>query len=294
MSSNIHIFTHSDLDGAGCLMAILWAFPDATITYTAVSSAHSFEEEFLKLNKKKPISQYDVVFVTDLSILEKDIHLIDRKNVIFIDHHKSSLQLKFSVAKTFISKFTSCTLLVYKLFKSKLDITNQQKHLLILIDDYDSYTFSFSKTRELNTLFWSHYQNNISLFLEDFNNGFVSFTPLQRQALLIYQNKLQSSIDTLTTYKATLTIQGAECKVVAAFADIAINDISDYIINKYVPDVAIVINLKTQRVSFRRNNKHIDVSILAKKLCDGGGHEAAAGGKLTEKFLEFTRMFEPT
>lgn len=293
MSSNIHIFTHSDLDGAGCLLALLWAFPDDNVTYTVVGNSHSFEEEFNKVNSRKSINTYDTVFVTDLSILDKDIHLIDKKNVIYVDHHKSSLNLKFNYAKSFIKVFTSCTLFLYKLFKTKLDISSSQKELLILIDDYDSYTLQFAKTKDLNMLFWSHYHNNISMFLQDFNQGITSYTSLQLKALNIQKQKIQDTIDGLSIFKATANIQGASRDIVAAFADIAINDISDYIINKFIPDIAIVINLKTTRVSFRRNNREVDVSLLAKKLCDGGGHEAAAGGKVTEQFLEFTKLFVP-
>lgn len=293
MSSNIHIFTHSDLDGAGCLLALIWAFPDAIITYTVIGSSHSFEEEFKRATSRKSIDQYSTVFVTDLSIHEKDIYLIDKKNVVYIDHHKTSLNLKFNHAKTFVKIFSSCTLFLYKLFKTKLDINSAQKELLILIDDYDSYKLQFIKTKDLNMLFWSHYNHNVSLFLQDFNQGINKYTPLQINALNIQKQKIQNTIDGLVVYRTTANIQGILCNIVATFADIAINDVSDFIINKFIPDIAIVINLKNSRVSFRRNNREIDVSLLAKKLCDGGGHEAAAGGKVTEQFLEFTKVFKP-
>lgn len=293
MSSNIHIFTHSDLDGAGCLLALAWSFPDNVITYTIISNASSFEEEFHKKNNQRPISSYDTVFITDLSIQEKDIPLIDKRNVIYIDHHKTSLDLKFNYAKSFIKIFSSCTLFIYKLFKSKLDISSAQKELLILIDDYDSYQLKFNKTKDLNMLFWSHYVNNISLFLQDFNQGIAAYTPLQLKALSIQKQKLQNTLDTLQIFKAAAVIQGLKRSITAAFSDVSINEVSDYLLSKYSTDIAIVVNLKSNRVSFRRNNSDIDLSELAKKLCNGGGHEAASGGKITEQFLEFTKLFTP-
>ena len=35
------------------------------------------------------------------------------------------------------------------------------------------------------------------------------------------------------------------------------------------------------------------VSLLAKKLCSGGGHPGSAGGKLTDKFASLTKQFIP-
>ena len=57
--------------------------------------------------------------------------------------------------------------------------------------------------------------------------------------------------------------------------------------------MGIVVNLKTQSVSFRRaKNSAINVAKLAAKVADGGGHEAAAGGKLSDNFLNFTKIFK--
>ena len=294
MSSNIHIFTHNDLDGIGCLQALIWCFPEADISYTTISSVSEFNKEYHISNKKKEIDSYDKVFVTDLSLLEQDLNLIDKKNVIFIDHHKTSLNFKFINAANFTRLFSSCTLLIYKLFKSSLDINNYQKNLLILIDDYDSYKLSFSKTKNLNILFWAHYYNNVPLFLSDFNDGFNQFNSLQNKIINIQKQKISDTIKNLKPFYTKTKIQNIECNVVAAFADTAINDVSDYLLQQYNADISIVVNLKSDRVSFRRKNTAIDLSILAKKLCNGGGHEAAAGGKITEIFLEFTKIFSET
>lgn len=294
MSSNIHIFTHNDLDGIGCLQTFIWCFPEANITYTTISSSSEFNKEYYKANKKKEIDSYDKVFVTDLSLLEQDLNLIDKKNVIFIDHHKTSLNFKFVNAANFTKLFSSCTLLVYKLFKSSLDINNYQKNLLILIDDYDSYRLSFSNTKNLNTLFWAHYYNNVPLFLSDFHDGFIKFDSLQNKIINIQNQKTIETIKNLKPFYTKTKIQNIECSIIAAFADTAINDVSDYLLQQHSADISIVVNLKSDRVSFRRKNTAIDLSLLAKKLCDGGGHEAAAGGKITEIFLEFTKIFSET
>lgn len=291
MSSNIHVFTHNDLDGLGCLLTIIWAFPDASITYTCVSNANTFKEQY---NQETANKKFNKIFITDLSLRQQDVSLIDKSNVIFIDHHKTSLNLHFEHAKKFIQIYTSCSLLVYKLLKSQCTLNSNQKQLLIYIDDYDSYNLKFNLSKQLNALFWSHYQNNASLFIKDFVNGIVPFTSLQNQAIKIYNTKLNNTISSLRVFKSTARIQENLCSITAAFADNAINNIADYLLKQYNSDIIIIINLKTNRVSFRRN-KHtsIDVSLLAQTLCDGGGHELAAGGEITEKFLLFSKIFKP-
>jgi oligoribonuclease NrnB/cAMP/cGMP phosphodiesterase (DHH superfamily) len=291
MSSNIHVYTHNDLDGLGCLLTIIWAFPDSTVSYTCISNANTFKEQYTKAQNNK---SFDKIFITDLSLKQEDIHLIDKNNVIFIDHHKTSLNLQFTNAKKFVQIFSSCSLLVYKLLKSQCILDYNQKQLLVYIDDYDSYNLKFNISKQLNVLFWAHYQNSASLFIEDFFKGFKALTPLQSQAINIYNKKFNDIINNLKVFKCTAVIQNISSSITAAFAETSINDVSDYLFQKHNSDIIIIVNLRNNRVSFRRKkNIPIDVSLLAQNLCNGGGHDQAAGGEITEKFLLFSKIFEP-
>ena len=56
----------------------------------------------------------------------------------------------------------------------------------------------------------------------------------------------------------------------------------------------MMINLKNIRVYLRRNrNIDFNLSKFAKKICDGGGHEYAAGGILNNNVLALSKQFEP-
>ncbi len=82
--------------------------------------------------------------------------------------------------------------------------------------------------------------------------------------------------------------------VVATFANYAINELAHFLINKYNTDISIIVNTQAKTVSFRRSKQcDADLSILATKLCQGGGHAASAGGKLTEQFANLTKTFVP-
>ena len=295
MSKNIHIFTHNDLDGAGSLLALIWAFPEDKITYTTINNntAANFTD-FINKDWGKTLSNYDSVFITDLSLSEKHIPVIDKDNVIFIDHHKSSLNLKFDKAKSFIKLYSSCAMYIYNIFKNIIDINKKQKELLVYIDDYDSYTLNFKTSKDLNILYWDYYSTSISTFLTDYSEGFVPFTDLQKNIISFNKQKLQKLTTTLNFYKTTTEIQSKKCKIVSTFADKYINDIAVYMIEKHNADIAIVVSLEQSRVSFRkRKGLEVDVSALSQKLCDGGGHESASGGKITDNFLIFSKMFTP-
>lgn len=293
MSSNIHVFTHHDLDGIGSLLALIWAFPDANITYTTVSNPQEFASKFQDKYFTSKINTYNKIFITDLSILEKDIPLIDKENVVFIDHHISSVNLKFKYAKNIIKKYSSCAMLIYKSFKDRIDISNSQKQLLIYIDDYDSYQLKFKKSWEINCLFWEMYSKNIGNFLLDYNEGYKELNSVQTNIVNNYKQKIDATIRESSLHSAVLTIQDSTCNVGAMFSDFAINDIASYIINTQKKDIAVVINLKTNRVSFRKSSTcSVNMAKFALHLCEGSGHEAAAGGPLTENFLEFSRVFK--
>jgi len=81
---------------------------------------------------------------------------------------------------------------------------------------------------------------------------------------------------------------------VATFANYAVNELAHFLIKKYNADIGIVVNTQAKTVSFRRSKQSdADLSILATKLCQGGGHSASAGGRLTEKFANLTKTFTP-
>jgi len=164
MSSNIHIFTHHDLDGIGSLLAIIWAFPDSNITYTTASNSQELVSKFNEKTFQENSNKYSKIFVTDISIQQKDANIIDRENLIYIDHHISSLGLNFKKAHAVIKDYSSCAMLIFKVFKDKLALTAQQKQLLIYIDDYDCFQLKFQNSWNLNCLFWEMYKKTFLNF----------------------------------------------------------------------------------------------------------------------------------
>jgi len=87
-------------------------------------------------------------------------------------------------------------------------------------------------------------------------------------------------------------IDGKERKVVCIQCDHNTNEVAYEVLKKHNADICLVVNLKSKSVSFRKSKScNVNLSKLANKLCDGGGHSDSAGGAVNEKFLKLSKMF---
>ena len=125
---------------------------------------------------------------------------------------------------------------------------------------------------------------------EEFNDGFSNFNDNQLKIIDFYKNKIDKIIKESDFYVGDFKIQGIFRKVIATFADTCINEVAAEL-TKMGYEIAIVVNTKSQKVNFRKNHlSNVDLSKLAKALSDGGGYKNTAGGLLTEKFMNFTKL----
>jgi len=283
------VWTHYDLDGIMCYLLLKW-FLKIDIEFKS-TLPKKFRDDYTQWMANNT-TQYDKIFITDLDIAEH-ADLVDKPNVIIIDHHKShNDNFNYKHATTVIRPETSAAKLLYKTFKDKFeDITIPQKKLLLLVDDYDCYKLDLPDSRKLNILFWNS-NNAFETFVKDFNHGFTMFNVQQETAIKYHLEKIQKIFNEAPIYSGNITIQGKKRSVCATFVNKYINDIVDMVYDKYKSDLIIVVNTNQQSVHFRRG-KHctdLDVSEFAKKIADGGGHEFAGGGKITENFMQFTKL----
>jgi len=287
------VWSDFDLDGTGSILFLKWVYPDATIVFKN-TKVNAFRDEFTTWLKSDSFGNYDKVFFLDLDV-SKNADLVDNEKSIVIDHHLSHVENKtvYKKSKTVIEECTSCMLLMYKTFKSRVNLTDPQKLLVLMIDDFDSYKLAIKESILLNYLFTDmqrgEYATKVDRFLAEFKDGFTKFTPMQVNIIKFYYNRVQKAIETAEYFQGVVRIQGKERKIMSVITDTAINDVCEYILNKG-NDIAIAFNPKTQSISFRTKQQDIDVSKVAEKLCGGGGHRYAAGGKLTDNFVEFTKL----
>lgn len=290
------VFTDADLDGSMCYM-LLKLCATNTLPYK-VTTVTKFHDDFKAWLKRNDPGEYNKIIITDLDISQQSIELVDLPNVHIIDHHSTHVENrnKYKHANANVIEYSSCAKLIYKLFKNKIDkhITPNQKKLLLLVDDYDSWTHRYPQSKQLNYIFWNYQGDRLDKFLKDFATGFRQFTPAQLKAITFYERKLNKTISNLKYHQATISIQKQKCNCICTFASTLISDVGNHLIDDKHADIGFVVNLDSNRVSIRKNLKcSVDVGKLAKLLIDGGGHEAAAGGVCTEKFLQFSKNFTP-
>ena len=292
--SKVHVFTDADLDGAGCLFALKKAFPDHNITYS-VTTEKKFRSSILSWLERDDFSNYDTVFVCDLNIKD-DIALINQPNVIVFDHHAEHTERinEYTQAKPAIKDYSSCTLLMYEALKLSEKLTDYEKLLVKIVDDYDSYTLKIPYSRKLNQVFWNYTGDRVHKFLEDFGNGFKGFNKFHKNALEIVERRIEEYFQKETIYKGSINIGDSSYSIIGGFFSFSPNEISERIIQENGCDIVILMNIKTKTCTFRKSKDcPVNMGKLAEKLADGGGHEDAAGCLMNDNIINLTKLLQP-
>ena len=285
---------HADIDGAASYCVLCW-FKKKRIPIKALSQSDFIN--FWKNSILKNIELFEKIYVFDLNVGEH-YELFDFSNVVIVDHHQESIQNKdkYKRAKVFCEDSKSTAVLLYKSlkgFKKEEFLSKEQKLLLLAASDYDSYTFDIPFSKDLNYLFWSYQGDRVAKFYDEFNDGFKGFNGFQKNIITFYKKRLYETIKDLQVYSGDYNVGGKIYKIFSTFADFGINDVADHIISTCKADICVVVNLKTNRVSFRKSSKcPVKLNQLANILSNGGGHEDAAGGILNDTFINFSKSLK--
>lgn len=285
---------HADIDGATSYCILCW-YKHSRVPVKALSQSDFIT--FWKNSILKNIELFEKIYVFDLNV-GNHYELFDFSNVTLVDHHQESIDNKhnYKRARVYFEDSQSTAILLYKSLKTigqKEFLSAEQKLLLLAASDYDSYTFQIPFSRDLNYLFWSYQGDRVAKFYDEFNNGYKGFNSFQKNIITFYKKRLSDTIRDLQVYYGEYNVGGKTYKIFSTFADFGINDIADYIISDYKADICIVVNLKTNRVSYRKSRAcTVKLNQLASILSNGGGHEDAAGGILNDTFINFSKSLK--
>lgn len=298
----IAIFTDCDLDGIGCYMVFKWFTNYKNIEHT-ICSQSNFRKTFLSWANKRDTSTYDRIYIFDLDVSQTCLDIVDMDNVTVIDHHDTHVQNqdKYKKAKTILQEYSSCCKLLYTLLAQKYPdrkLTDNQKMLVLMVDDYDSYELKLKDSYNLNIILWNYVGNRAEQFERDFARGFTGFNESHKNMIHMNNKKVHRIISELEIFRGDIPVMGGkkDYKVFATFASQSLNEVAHHVIDNYDCDVCIVFNMKTQRCSFRKNKEtcpEVDLGKIAKNLAEGGGHMYSAGGSITESMLTLTKLLKP-
>lgn len=293
--TKIHVFAHSDLDGSACCLLFewyLWNIPSYTLTNH--ENLHTNVAKWLLKNK---VEDYDKIYFVGLDTCPI-VNLIDFKNVQIFDYHQEAKRCSelYTNAKLEIMEYGSAILGLYRFLKERLKdrkISAEQRKFVALVDDYISYRLlEKDLSIGLNMIFWNYQGDKVQKLKNDFKNGFVAFNENQLKIIDFYKNKIKKIIQAEEFYVGDFKIQGVFRKVIATFADTCVNEVAAELTEMGF-EIAMVVNTNTSKVSFRKNHhSNIDLPKLAKALTDGGGYKNTAGGIITDKFMNFTKLLQ--
>lgn len=293
----IMIFTDCDLDGVGSYLMFKW-FTNFN-TDVEISSISNFGKTFKTWANKKRIEDYDRVYILDLDVSQQYLDIIDKPNVTVIDHHDTHVTNRgvYKHAKTILQEHTSCCRLIYDLFRDKYPerkLSDNQKLLMLLVDDYDSYQLKIPDSYKLNVVLWNYVGNRLQQFERDFGSGFFGFNQSHSNIIHLNEKKVKRILSELQVFKGELPVGDVKYNIYSTMCTECLNEVAQHVIDSYDCDICMIVNPKTKRVSFRKNKKAvIDLSKLAQKIASGGGHKDSSGGKLTEQVLTLTTMLQP-
>jgi hypothetical protein len=296
VSQNNHlVFVNNNIDGATSFLLFKWLTGKTDLVCKTVSQ-NSFPSVYNRWSKHVDLGAIDKIYVFDLDVT-KYVDMIPADKLVIIDSDPYHDATRYKPGtKTFISTESgSCSRMIYDMFNNKFDteLTKAQKVLMLLVDDCVSYNFSLSGSYELGLIFDNYQGDRVNKFLQEFINGFEGFTVKQKAIIGFYKNKINDIKKNLEVFESQLTIGDKKYKFISTFTGLFINEISDWLLNVFKGDISIVINVDSNRVSFRRSdNCTVDLSKLSKKLADGGGKQYSAGGYITDKLLELSKTFK--
>ena len=287
---NIQVWTDADLHGAGGALLLKWLYKNSETFNINDVTESTFTGRFK--GALDTLDHYDRIFIVDLDLNEEQVKLVDRDNVVVIDSHKNHSKYKdlYSKAKVIIDEsYFSVVNLIKDKFKSHLSLTKEQLELIDLINGYDWYK-SNNDSLKLNAVYYNLNTPKTENFISNFYNGFNSYTIEQKNSIKLFFRKFKEQISSNSIFKGKIK----DYNVIASFGDYAVGELAHFLLSKYNADISVIVNTKAKTVSFRRSKDcDADVSLLAKKLCDGGGHPGSAGGKLTDRFASLTKQFIP-
>ena len=288
---HILIFTDADLDGAGSALLLKEVYTGHDVIVVETTE-YSILTEFK--NRWNTLDHFNKIFVCDLSLNAEQAIAINRSNVVVIDHHETHAKHvgHYTLAKAIVKTYSSNTQLIFDTFKSKIDVTPEKEALVKLIDQYDSWSFDFPRElapAKLNAIFCGYTKPQAVKFIESFKDGLRPYTPQEKGAIKLHFKRF---VEQLEYPKFAGKIK--DYTIVSTFITSNVNEVANYMLDKFDADVAIMVNLEYKAVSFRkRRGVQLHLGKLAEKLCEGGGSHILAGGKLTDTFTNFTKTLTP-
>lgn len=310
--------SHTDLDGYGCQMITKTFFEN--IHFYNSNYGREINERFNEiLDKMEDINaSKNIILITDLNLTLEQCEYFERTlrdasceaKLLLLDHHKSGFECFEKYHWYYLDDSRCATLITYDFFSSlygkneKLELFAKVVNAVDIWQSEDEH-FELGKVclglvanaREINRIMFAKDNSEYIFFLlEKTQDYFTKQNPHIALDNAIHsikkdyfrQNKedtLSNLVSTcmvslLSKHKDKMTINYNSYKGILTYNIGNVSVIgNDFLVNNESYDFFMDVTSR-KTVSFRSNDK-ADVSVIAKKVANGGGHPNASGGALT-------------
>lgn len=288
------LFTHTDLDGISCAIALKHLFPHTewTISYC---NYDQIENELRSFFIDGDPASYDALFITDIGISEEAARAVDHSAISaihYIDHHDTNKWLNdtyswAAVIPQYSGKQQSATNLITDRFDHDIEPLTEYVEL---VRRYDTYEWKQNPEdivpMELNRLFEILGKHS---FVQRFEHDLtVAFSESERALLDYveqdYQRYFRGKKQDMRATECYDPESGKTYQVGVVFADRHFSILGNDLCVAF-PDIDFVLMIQPARfVSMRTTRDDIHLGEIADRWFGGGGHPKAAGGPLHESF----------
>lgn len=292
--TQVHLFSHNDLDGLSTYFPLKEAFGERLVTnkFCSYARINSMLTRFLKNQNLT-----DILFITDISIDQNVISLLQERHkkgqpIYFIDHHANNEWMnQYEWAYVFPvlgEKKTCATTLVTEFLKEKFEYKPglRMYSYIELVRSYDVWDWKADgneKAKQLNDFFFlgnfQEFVDTIYEILTDKPDEKFDFPKPIKDLLVLEQKKIQRYLEAKEKEMRKVTIQGRS--VGLAYAENYQSELGNHLAETFPEvDFVLLINLSTRRASVRSLKPENDCNVFASKY-GGGGHPQASGFPIT-------------
>ena len=276
----IKIFTNNDLDGAGSLMLIKWAFGDTCTIDHTISNVFKLQRDYNNFLSSSEYDDYSKIFILNI------IPTFSLEDNVLVFSKSDKLRTEFN-GSVDISSSTSKLLRIF--FKNQLKTLSLDQNALI--NNINAFYIDGSVKTEgirLNAIL-NYGRNKYSEFYNRFNNGIGEYNTKEKNILKNYSDKLAKTYNTLELFEHN-TNSGIFIGLVSDMSHK--HEIMDMLFKKHNPKMIFLVDLDNGFISVRKDvSLSMDMGRLCTTFIEGRSLINCAGGRYTEKFLDFSRSF---
>lgn len=303
--SKVKLFTHTDLDGAGCAVVARVAFYNVDVVYCDYHNVDEKVRDFIESDDHK---NYSHVFITDISVSKEVASLIeDRKEEVefkLLDHHPTAQSLN-NYPWAFVSpastrgKNSGTNMLFEYLFMSEVIDSRLIYYdaLTVFVEKvrrYDSWEwkelYDDNEASSLNDLFWLY---GIDKFVDAYAKRILNLEIciVSNGSWIKMFNKTDLAVLDVDYSKKVKYINRKDKQLISGklvgknvgfvFAEQYISELGNELSDRHPElDFIVIIDLGNKRVSYRTVKDNIDLGKDVASNFGGGGHPKASGSQI--------------